>query len=42
MATAFNDVALVRLPGHATAAVGVRAAGHPFVSYVADAVVVAP
>ena len=39
--TAFNDVALVRFPGHATAAVGVRAAGHPFVSYAADAVVVA-
>ena len=39
--TAFNDVALVRFPGRATAAVGVRAAGHPFVSYAADAVVVA-
>src|SRR6516225_415438 len=39
--TAFNDVALVRFPGMATAAVGVRAAGHPFVSYAADAVVVA-
>jgi len=39
--TAFNDVALVRFPGQATAAVGVRAAGHPFVSYAADAVVVA-
>src|SRR6202041_127706 len=39
--TAFNDVALVRFPGHATAAVGVRAAGHPFVSYAADAIVVA-
>src|SRR5689334_12400539 len=38
--TAFNDVALVRFPGHATAAVAVRAAGHPFVSYAADAVVV--
>src|SRR5436189_3416019 len=36
--TAFNDVALVRFPGQATAAVGVRAAGHPFVSYAADAV----
>jgi NAD+ kinase len=39
--TAFNDVALVRFPGLATAAVTVRAAGHPFVSYAADAVVVA-
>ena len=39
--TAFNDVALVRYPGQATAAVAVRAAGHPFVSYAADAVVVA-
>src|SRR6059058_2708110 len=39
--TAFNDVALVRFPGMATAAVAVRAAGHPFVSYAADAVVVA-
>ncbi len=39
--TAFNDVALVRFPGQATAAVTVRAAGHPFVSYAADAVVVA-
>jgi NAD+ kinase len=41
MVTAFNDVALVRYPGKATAAVAVRAAGHPFVSYAADAVVVA-
>jgi len=39
--TAFNDVALVRFPGLATAAVAVKAAGHPFVSYAADAVVVA-
>jgi NAD+ kinase len=39
--TAFNDVALVRFPGQAVAAVAVRAAGHPFVSYAADAVVVA-
>jgi NAD+ kinase len=38
---AFNDVALVRFPGLATAAVTVLAAGHPFVSYAADAVVVA-
>jgi len=39
--TAFNDVALVRFPGLATARVAVRALGHPFVSYAADAVVVA-
>ena len=39
--TAFNDVALVRFPGLATAAVAVLAAGHPVVSYAADAVVVA-
>jgi NAD+ kinase len=39
--TAFNDVAVVRFPGHPSAAVAVRVAGHPFVSYAADAVVVA-
>ncbi len=39
--TAFNDVATVRFPGQPTAVVAVRAAGHPFVSYAADAVVVA-
>ena len=39
--TAFNDIACVRFPGHKTAAVSVRAAGHPFVSYAADAIVVA-
>ena len=39
--TAFNDVAVVRFPGQASAAVAVRVAGHPFVSYAADAVVVA-
>jgi NAD+ kinase len=39
--TAFNDVAVVRFPGEPTAAVTVRAAGQPFVSYAADAVVVA-
>jgi len=39
--TAFNDVAAVRFPGQPTAVVAVRAAGHPFVSYAADAVVVA-
>jgi NAD+ kinase len=39
--TAFNDIALVRYPGEAIAQVAIRAAGHPFVSYAADAVVVA-
>jgi len=39
--TAFNDVAVVRFPGQGSAAVAVRVAGHPFVSYAADAVVVA-
>src|ERR1051326_6660262 len=39
--TAFNDLALVRFPGHKTAAAAVRAAGHRFVSYAADAIVVA-
>jgi NAD+ kinase len=39
--TAFNDVALVRFPGQMTARVAVLASGHPFVSYAADAIVVA-
>ena len=39
--TAFNDIAVVRFPGEPTAAVTIRAAGEPFVSYAADAVVVA-
>jgi NAD+ kinase len=39
--TAFNDFAFVRFPGEKTAAIAVRAAGHPFVSYAADALVVA-
>jgi NAD+ kinase len=39
--TAFNDIAVVRVPGDATAAVAVLVAGHPFVSYAADAVIVA-
>ena len=38
--TAFNDIAVVRLPG-GSAAVAVRVSGQPFVSYAADAVVVA-
>ena len=39
--TAFNDFAFVRFPGQPTAAVAVLAAGRQFVSYTADAVVVA-
>jgi NAD+ kinase len=39
--TAFNDVAVVRFPGQPTAKVSVVAGGHPFVSYAADAIVVA-
>jgi NAD+ kinase len=39
--TAFNDIALVRYPGQPIAQVAVRAGGQPFVSYAADAVVVA-
>jgi NAD+ kinase len=41
LVTAFNDVALVRSPGHPIAAVAVRAGGGRFVSYAADAVIVA-
>jgi NAD+ kinase len=37
---AFNDIALVRVPGHGSAAVGLRVDGSPFVRYAADAVVV--
>jgi NAD+ kinase len=39
--TAFNDVAFVRYPGQKTAAIAVRAASQRFVSYAADALVVA-
>ena len=39
--TAFNDVAVVRVPGEGSAVVAVRVAGQPFVSYAADAVIVA-
>jgi NAD+ kinase len=39
--TAFNDIAVVRFPGHASARVAVWADGHPFVRYAADAIVVA-
>src|ERR1700754_526393 len=41
LVTAFNDIALVRFPGQKTAAIAVEAAGRPFVSYAADAIVVA-
>lgn len=39
--TAFNDIALVRIPGDGLAAVSITPAGVPFVSYAADAVIVA-
>ena len=39
--TAFNDVAVVRVPGQGSAVVAVLVEGQPFVSYAADAVVVA-
>ncbi|HTI27379.1 MAG TPA: NAD(+)/NADH kinase [Kutzneria sp.] len=39
--TAFNDVAVVRVPGDGSAVVAVRVGGQPFVSYAADAVIVA-
>jgi NAD+ kinase len=39
--TAFNDLVVVRVPGHGAAAVAVEVAGQPFVSYAADAIVVA-
>ncbi|ANZ40095.1 ATP-NAD kinase [Lentzea guizhouensis] len=39
--TAFNDVAVVRTPGQGNARVAVRVARQPFVSYAADAVIVA-
>ncbi|MEU1423298.1 NAD(+)/NADH kinase [Kitasatospora sp. NPDC005751] len=39
--TALNDVVLLRSPGHRSAVVAVRVQGQPFVSYTADAVVVA-
>jgi NAD+ kinase len=40
-ATAFNDVAVVRIPGDGMAEVAVRVSGQPFVSYASDAVIVA-
>jgi NAD+ kinase len=38
--TAFNDIALVRIPGDGLAAVGITVQGHRFVQYAADAVIV--
>jgi NAD+ kinase len=38
---AFNDIAMVRIPGDGLAAVAVSVAGHPFIRYAADAVIVA-
>ncbi len=38
--TAFNDIALVRVPGDGLAAVGITVDGHRFVQYAADAVIV--
>jgi NAD+ kinase len=39
--TGFNDIVLVRSPGHRSAAVSISVQGHPFVRYAADAVIVA-
>ncbi|MEU6754171.1 NAD(+)/NADH kinase [Actinomadura nitritigenes] len=39
--SAFNDIALVRMPGDGLAAVEVSVQGHPFVRYAGDAVIVA-
>jgi NAD+ kinase len=39
--TAFNDIALVRIPGDGLAELTVSVQGHPFVGYAADAVIVA-
>jgi NAD+ kinase len=39
--TAFNDIALVRVPGRGSAAVAISVQGCPFVRYAADAIIVA-
>jgi NAD+ kinase len=39
--TAFNDIAVVRIPGDGLAEVAVRVSGQPFVSYASDAVIIA-
>src|SRR5919204_4960973 len=41
LVTAFNDIALVRIPGDGMAALEVSVQGDPFVRYSADAVIVA-
>jgi NAD+ kinase len=38
---AFNDVAMIRIPGHPVCLVQVHVEGHPFVRYESDAVIVA-
>jgi NAD+ kinase len=40
LVSAFNDIALVRVPGDGLAAVGITVEEHPFVRYAADAVIV--
>jgi len=40
-ATAFNDIAVVRIPGDGLAEIAVRVSGQPFVSYASDAVIIA-
>jgi NAD+ kinase len=39
--TAFNDIALARIPGDRLCAVAISVEGHPFVRYASDAVIVA-
>ncbi|WP_214411658.1 NAD(+)/NADH kinase [Sphaerisporangium fuscum] len=39
--TAFNDIALARIPGDRLSAVSISVEGHPFVRYASDAVIVA-
>jgi NAD+ kinase len=39
--TAFNDIAVVRVPGDGMAEIAVRVSGQPFVSYASDAVIIA-
>ena len=41
LVTAFNDVVVVRVPGHGMAAVAVHVDREPFISYTADAIIVA-
>jgi NAD+ kinase len=39
--TAFNDIALVRIPGHPLAAIAISVNGEQFVNYAADAIIAA-